>query len=194
MSRHKEFDVEEALERAMELFWRQGYEATSLVDLTGYLGIGKGSFYNAFGGGKHELYLRVLDRYRHRWGDRMVAELSGSRPVKPAIRRLLEMMSEQDLADPDRRGCMVVNAATELVPHDPEAERRVVANFLRLEDALRAAIARGQTTGEIPSEKDPSTLAHFLLTTIQGLRIVGKAARDRAALEDTIDVAMGTLS
>jgi TetR/AcrR family transcriptional repressor of nem operon len=194
MSRHKEFDTEEVLERAMELFWLKGYEATSLSDLTGCLGIGRGSFYNAFPGGKHEVYLRALDRYRKRWGDRMVEELSGPGPVKPAIRRLLEMMSEQDLGDPERRGCMVVNAATELVPRDPEAERRVIANLARLEDALRAAVVRGQTSGEVPAHKDPSALAHFLMTTVQGLRIVGKATCDRRALEDAIDVAMGTLS
>lgn len=193
MSRHKEFDVDEALGQAMDLFWCHGYEATSLSDLLEHLGMGKGSFYNTFGS-KHELYLKALDRYRGFMGDKLVAELAGPGPVKPAIRGLLKAISEQDLGDPRRRGCMVVNAATELVPHDPEAERRVVSNFVRLEDELRATISRGQSTGEIPTDKDPAALARFLMTLIQGLRVVGKATCDRAALEDTIDVAMDALS
>ena len=145
MSREKEFDVDEVLGRAMELFWCHGYEATSLSALLEHLGIGKGSFYNTFGS-KHELYLRALDRYRSLMGDLLVAELGESGPVKPAIKSLLEAISEQDLGDAERRGCMVVNAATELIPHDPEAERRVVSNFVRLQDALRATISRGQST------------------------------------------------
>lgn len=193
MSREKEFDVDEALGRAMELFWCRGYEATSLSDLLERLGIGKGSFYNTFGS-KHELYLRALDRYRGMMGDLLVSELEEAGPVKPSIKGLLESISEHDLGDPERRGCMVVNAATELVPHDPEAERRVVSNFVRLEDALRSAISRGQSTGEIPAEKDPAALARFLMTLIQGLRVVGKATCDRTALEDTIDVALEALS
>ena len=193
MSRQKEFEVDEALGKAMELFWCRGYEATSLSDLLEHLGIGKGSFYNTFGS-KHELYLRALDRYRSQMGDLLVAELGESGPVKPAIRGLLEAISEQDLGDLERRGCMVVNAATELVPRDAEAERRVVSNFVRLQDALRATISRGQSTGEIPADKDPAALARFLVTLIQGLRVVGKATCDRAALEDTIDVALETLS
>ena len=193
MSREKEFDVDEVLGRAMELFWCHGYEATSLSALLEHLGIGKGSFYNTFGS-KHELYLRALDRYRSLMGDLLVAELGESGPVKPAIKSLLEAISEQDLGDAERRGCMVVNAATELIPHDPEAERRVVSNFVRLQDALRATISRGQSTGEIPAEKDPAALARFLVTLIQGLRVVGKATCDRAALEDTVEVALETLS
>ena len=193
MSRQKEFDVDEALGQAMELFWCRGYEATSLSDLLEHLSIGKGSFYNTFDS-KHELYLRALDRYRGLMGDRLVDELGRPGPVLPAIKGLLEAISEQDLGDPERRGCMVVNSATELVPRDPEAERRVVANFVRLEDALRATISRGQSTGEIPAEKDPAALARFLMTLIQGLRVVGKATCDRAALEDTIDVALEALS
>lgn len=176
----------------MELFWRQGYEGTSVRDLIDHTGLGQGSLYGAFGD-KHALFLRVLDRYRELMHADLLACVGGEGPVRPAVRRLLELLGEQDLADSERRGCLLVNAAMELVPRDPETARRVAAAFDALEDALCAAIARGQVSGELPAERDPRALASFLLTTIQGLRVVGKTTPTSDRLRDSIEGAMVVL-
>ena len=192
MSRQKEFNVEEALDRALDLFWSRGYEATSMRDLVEHVGVNPGSMYATFGG-KRELYLKALERYRTLTNEPMVAELGESGPVKPKLRQVLVSLAEDALGDPERRGCMVVNTACEMVPRDDEVERRVARSFSNVEDAMRRAIERAQRRGEIDAAKDPQALARFLLTMIQGLRVVGKATPERARLEDSIDVALGTL-
>src|ERR687891_713494 len=90
MARGKEFDPDVALERAMDLFWRQGYEATSISDLVTHLGIAKASLYATFGG-KHDLYVAALDRYIRRPDPDPAEVLAGPGPVLPAIQTLLDV-------------------------------------------------------------------------------------------------------
>lgn len=192
MARDREFDPDVVLRRAMELFWCRGYEATSVQDLVDHLGVGRGSLYATFGG-KHDLYVRALDRYHQVVGGQLLDELRAACPVLPALRRLLVEMSEASIADPARRGCLMVNAAMERVPHDPDVARRVAEAFGQVEDALHAALARAQAAGELAPDTDPRALARFLVTAIEGLRVVGKATPDRARLNDTVEVIMAAL-
>lgn len=192
MARTKEFDPDAATQRAMDIFWCGGYEATSLQDLLSGLGIGRGSFYDTFGS-KRELYLRALDRYRERNAQALMVLLDEPGPVKPALRRMLTALAEDALGDPERRGCFMVNSAIELSSSDPEVARRAVETFRRIERALAVALRRAQAEGEIAADRDPTALARFLVTTIQGLRVMGKANPDRALLEDAIDTALSIL-
>lgn len=193
MARTKEFDPDVATERAMHLFWCGGYEATSLQELLSGLGIGRGSFYDTFGS-KRELYLRALDRYRERNAQALIVLLDEPGPVKAALRRMLTALAEDALGDPERRGCFMVNSAIELSSSDPEVARRAVETFRRIERALAVALRRAQAEGEIAADRDPTALARLLITTIQGLRVMGKANPDRALLEDAIDTALSILA
>ncbi|WP_431961770.1 TetR/AcrR family transcriptional regulator [Actinacidiphila sp. bgisy160] len=120
MGRMREFDVDRAVGRAMDLFWRRGYAETSLQDLLDELSIGSGSFYAAFGS-KGRLYLRALDRYSALQADDLVEILERATEIRPAVRQVLVAMIEADLADPSR-GCLVVNTATEGGTGLPAAE------------------------------------------------------------------------
>ncbi|WP_432926692.1 TetR/AcrR family transcriptional regulator [Microbispora sp. CA-135349] len=192
MARTKEFDPDVALERALNLFWRRGYEATSMADLVEHLGIGRASLYATFGG-KHDLYVKALERYAQMCDPNLVELLSQPGPALPAVRALVERYTEDSIRDPERRGCMVVNAATELLPHDEPVARLVETSWTSLETALTSALIRARAQGEISAEADPRALARFVLVFLQGLRVMGKSQGDPARMRDAAAQALAML-
>ncbi|MEU9384414.1 helix-turn-helix domain-containing protein, partial [Streptomyces sp. NPDC048279] len=133
MARTKAFDPDAVLQSALELFWRRGYEATSMTDLIEHLGIGRASIYAAFGS-KHELYLRAVDRYIEMRDPGILQELSQPGPVLPAVRAVVRRFAAEATAPEVRQaGCLVTNTAAELGPHDPAAARRVESSWDHIE-------------------------------------------------------------
>ena len=192
MARHKEFDREEVLDRAMGLFWERGYEATSVQDLVDRTGIGRGSLYGTFGD-KHALFLAALDRYGQAQGPLLAEILDGPGTAKAKLRRLFEGVAEAAVSEDGRRGCLLVNSAVELAPHDPYTSRRVDAALLNAEEALHGFLVRARAAGEIPPDKDPRSLSRFLWNTVQGLRVMAKAGARKEALDDIVDVTLSVL-
>ncbi|MEV5345365.1 TetR/AcrR family transcriptional regulator [Streptomyces achromogenes] len=193
MGRTKEFDPDAALQSALELFWRRGYEATSMADLVEHLGIGKASLYATFGS-KHELYLRALDRYGQAQKPVLVRELSAPGPVLPAVRGLIRRFAAEATAAATReQGCLVTNTAVELAPHDREAARRVEHSWDTIETLLHSALVRAQAQGELAADRDPLALARTLFVLLQGLRVVGKASADPARARDAAEQALTLL-
>jgi TetR/AcrR family transcriptional repressor of nem operon len=193
MARTKEFDPDAALQAALELFWRRGYEATSMAELVEHLGIGRASLYATFGS-KHELYLKALERYERSGLARIVRELSQPGAALPAVRAVVRRYATE-AADERLRlnGCLITNTAAELAPHDPAAARRVERNWDHLETLLHSALARAQSQGELPAGRDPLALARTLLVLMQGLRVVGKASADPARVRDAAEQALTLL-
>lgn len=192
MARSKEFDPDAVLQKALELFWERGYEATSMSDLVEHLGIARASIYATFGG-KHDLYVKALDRYLRARDPDFVEALSQPGPALPAVRSLVETYAEASLLDERRRGCMVVNAATELMARDAEVARRVEASFDHLETALTSALTRARAQGEISADKDPRALARLLLVVMQGIRVLGRAHPDAGRIRDAAAQALAAL-
>jgi TetR/AcrR family transcriptional repressor of nem operon len=190
MARPREFDVDQALDRAMDLFWRRGYEATSMPDLLRELGIGSGSLYAAFGS-KDKLYKLALERYCARNSQALIDQLESASDIRAVLRSVLMEMVEADLAEPDR-GCLVVNTATERAS-DPGSIERVAAAIRAVESAIAGALERAQARGEIAADKNPSQLARLLTTFIQGLRIVGQVRAGREFVEDAVTAALRAL-
>ena len=192
MARTKEFEPGRALERATDLFWSRGYEATSLRDLLEAMGIGQGSFYGTFGD-KHALFLAALDRYQEAAEASAVATLEDGSP-KEAIRAvfggMVEVLANQE--EP-RRGCFLANSAVELAPHDAEVGARISRYVRLLEDAFERTVRHGQAMGEIDASRDPRILARSLVNTSLGLRVLAKTGADRRTLEDAADAALWTL-
>lgn len=193
MARTKEFEPERALKRATDLFWRRGYEATSLRELLDAMGIGQGSFYGTFGD-KHALFLAALDRYREAAEADAVATLEEDGSSKEAVRAvfggMVDVLAGQE--EP-RRGCFVTNTAVELAPHDPEVKESISRYVAVLEDAFERTICRGQAAGEIDPRRNPRTLARSLVNNSLGLRVLAKTGADRRTLEDAADVALWAL-
>jgi TetR/AcrR family transcriptional repressor of nem operon len=183
MARTKEFDPAAALRRALELFWERGYEATSMADLVAHLGIARASIYATFGG-KHELYLKALERYLGDTDPKVAEALSQPGPVLPTVRALIAQYAEEAACDRPRRGCLVVNTAVELAARDAEAARLVEASWAFLEASLTSALTRARAQGELPPDKDPRSLARLLLVLFQGMRVLGRAPADEGRLRD----------
>jgi len=192
VARTKEFDPDEALQKALELFWERGYDATSMADLVQHLGIARASIYATFGG-KHDLYVKAFERYLQTRDPDVVEVLSQPGPALPAVRSLVEAYAEESLCDERRRGCMVVNAAVEVMPRDPQIARRVEASWDTVETALTSALTRARAQGEISGEKDPRALARFLLVMMQGLRVLGRAHPDPGRIRDATAQALAVL-
>ncbi|MFE5395539.1 TetR/AcrR family transcriptional regulator [Streptomyces sp. NPDC056568] len=193
MARTKEFDPDAALRAALELFWRRGYEATSMSDLVEHVGVGRASLYATFGN-KRELYLKALERYEQGLLPDLLADLARPGPALPGVRSLVRRYAAESAAEETReRGCFVTNTAAELAPHDPVAARRVERNWDRLETVLHASLARARTQGELPADRDPLALARLLLVLLQGMRVVGKASQDPARVRDAADQALALL-
>lgn len=173
MARPQEFDTAEALRAAMQLFWDKGYEATSLADLMHATGLSKSSLYAAFGS-KHELFLTAFDAYRANRKHDMERILTRS-PARQGIEAFFRMIVA-DMRDPARgSGCMSINQAVELAPHDPQVQRRVEEDFSLIEDALAAAAERGQADNSITRDRPARDLAVLLVLGFPGLQIMTRA-------------------
>src|SRR5918912_54651 len=161
MARHKEFDRDEALRRAMEVFWSRGYEAASVGELVKHMGINRQSLYDTFGD-KHALYLQALDRYREVEGRRVFELLERPGSVKKALRQLFQGVVEGAFCDGQRRGCFIGNAMSELAGRCKETAARTCSNIAAAEEALHRALLRGKRTGEIGGGRDLRAVARFL--------------------------------
>ncbi|MGW1497412.1 TetR/AcrR family transcriptional regulator [Streptomyces mirabilis] len=193
MARTKEFDPDAALQSALELFWRRGYEATSMTDLVEHLGVGRASIYATYGN-KHELYLKALDRYQQARNPQLLRELSQPGPALPAVRAVVRRFATEATTEARRlSGCFVTNTAAELAPHDTAAARRVEQNWDHLETLLHSALVRAQAQDELPADRNPLALARMLLVLMQGLRVVGKASADPARVQDAAEQALTLL-
>lgn len=192
MARHKEFDRDEALHKAMEVFWSRGYEAASVQDLVTSMGINRQSLYDTFGD-KHTLYLQALDRYREIEGAKMFALLERAGSVKKALRQLFRNVVERALCDDLRRGCFIGNAMSELAGRCTETATKTCGNMAAAEDALYRALLRGKKEGEIKSKGDLRAVARFLYSNLQGLQLMAKATQDRKTLEDVVKVTLSVL-
>jgi len=192
MARVREFDTDEVVQKSMEVFWRKGFEATTIQDLSEKTGLGRGSLYAAFES-KHGLYERALRRYVRQTTDATRKALLHQVPLRQVIRDLLLARVEETLAEPERPGCLLVMAITELVPHD-EKTREIVGDAVKaLQDSLAATLHMARSLGELPAETDIPALADFFVTLIQGLRIVGTACPDQVMLTRVVDTALSTI-
>ncbi|MDA5285823.1 TetR/AcrR family transcriptional regulator [Streptomyces sp. NPDC054904] len=192
MGRPKQFDPDVAVERAMDVFWRKGYAATTPQDLVDEIGIGKGSLYNTFGS-KQALFERALTRYRDAQAAWLTELLDHPGSAKDRLRGALEALVELDLGDPDRRGCMAVNTAAESAPSDPWTTDTVRRMFARTEGAFRATVEEGQRAGEIDPGRDAAAVASWLLATVIGMRVLAKTAEDASQLKRVVDAAVASL-
>ena len=183
MPRPREFNADAALNRALDVFWSKGYEATSVDDLCAITGLSRSSLYSTFGS-KRDLLLRSVDRYVERRTPDIAAILAQPMPVREAFATLARHFIAQIVSGPGRRGCFLGNCAAELPRGDRAALARVRQGLARTEATFRAALMRAVARGELPSDVDIRALARFLTAGFQGLRLIGKVNPGRAALED----------
>lgn len=193
MARPKEFDEEQALAAALEVFWEKGYEAASVQDLTERMGIQKASLYNTFGD-KHALFVRALAAYSSETLEWYREQLERAGPVRATLVTLFHELTDgcEDEED-DCRGCLCVNSAIELAPHDPAIATLLEQHNQTQEDLFRRALVRAQQAGEIPAALDCLATARYLLNVIAGLGVAHKAGASRDRLHDIVRISLTVL-
>jgi TetR/AcrR family transcriptional repressor of nem operon len=192
MARPKEFETVDALRSAMRVFWKKGYEASSLADILTATNLSKSSLYAAFGG-KRELFLAAFEAYRKDRMQYVHQMLNNGQLARQSIETFFRHGIAHSQEETHAYGCMTANEAVELAPHDSDIQRLVAEDFQALEDVFIQAIDRGHADGSITSRKEPRTLARFLVVSLQGLQVMARAKSDLARLDDTVTVMMAVL-
>jgi TetR/AcrR family transcriptional regulator, transcriptional repressor for nem operon len=192
MVKSKQFDRHAALDEAMELFWEKGYHATSIQDLVDRLGVNRQSLYDTYGG-KDELFLSALERYRELQSIPLRRTLEQDGPASVVLRRFFEQMIEA-LTDGECKGCFMANTATGLAGQDDSIFQVCAANHRQLEAAFSGLLLRAQQNGEIAADRPLLPMARFLVNTMNGLGVTAKATRDKKLLREVVDVALSALS
>jgi AcrR family transcriptional regulator len=185
--RPRSFDRGRALERAMHLFWRKGYEATSVSDLTRAMGINPPSLYAAFGD-KERLYLEALGRYQQRRVESMAKWFDEEPTAKAAMRRLLTEAARELARAGAPRGSMLVFSAMQCSSDSLQAE--LAERRASMRAILKARIDRGLREGELPRGTDTEALVDFYSAVFQGMSIQARAGVPRKRLLATAETAM----
>ncbi|CAN7262971.1 TetR/AcrR family transcriptional regulator [Phenylobacterium sp. LjRoot219] len=184
MARSKEFDIDAAVDAAVEVFREHGFEGTSAQMLVGAMGIGRQSLYDTFGD-KWGLYREAVRRYAQNEGHaHREALLSGPKAVD-GLRKDLERTIEDA-----RRGCLGVSSIVEFANEQPDlAEIREKAGA-QLSKVIREVVIRGQAEGDIAPELDPDALATFMIATFSGIRVAARGGAGAAQLASLAELAM----
>jgi AcrR family transcriptional regulator len=188
MGRHREFDVEKALDAALCTFWRKGYEGTTYADLTEAVGVERPALYAAFGN-KEALFRQVLTRYYERFMDYFPAALELPTAKKVAA-HILFSSADVNTRFRDHTGCLGING---VVAGSDEAEpvRRALIDFRAAGEAqLRERFERAKAEGDLPETAKPDALAAFVLAVSHGMAVQAKAGFSRERLEAVAEQAL----
>ena len=191
MARPREFDEMTVLEAAMNCFWAQGFEQTSVRDLAQRMGITGASLYNAFGN-KRALYRQAFVHYLAQTVRDRVARLEKLRPLT-AVRTFFDEIIERSVDDEQRRGCMLVNAALELAPYDPEFQQLVAEEMIFIEAFFRRCVEAAQKDGSIAENHPADDLAKLLLSVLLGIRVLARTRPQREVLEGAANAVLRLL-
>lgn len=192
MARTKDFDENEVLKKAVDIFWLKGYSATSMQDLVDGLGISRSSLYDTYGD-KHALFMKALASYQCANSGMFVEIINADKSAKAVIRNLLSFVVDNLLNDKFQKGCFMVNAEVEVALHDKEVSGMIQKNDQQLEETFYLVIKKGQENGEIGNQQDARAIARFMFNTIKGIQVTAKSTCDRAVFDDIINTAVMVL-
>ena len=192
MSRTKQYDRTELLDRAVELFRQHGFNGTSTAMLVAELGVNRKSMYAEFGS-KQGLFDAALERYSTKHLSAVLAPIEAPDASVDEIREAFSRYASASEGRFRGRGCLMCNTAVERGPLDPESGRHVTAYFARLTRAFRRALGNGQRAGEIDAEADLDELAAFLTTALIGVAACIRAEAPPALVHAACKVATGIL-
>lgn len=188
LGRPRTFDVNEALDRALQVFWRKGYEGSSVADLTEAMGISPPSLYAAFGN-KEELFRKVLDRYLEGrttfWREALEAPTA-----RETIERLLRGMADflTDKCNP--RGCLLVQGALTCGEEADTVRRELTSRRAADELAIRERLRRAKAEGDLPADASPADLARYIAMVLEGMAVQAAGGASRKDLHRVVDLAL----
>ena len=192
MARTREFEPNEAVEKAMMVFWRHGYEATSITDLEVGTGVGRKSLYRTFRD-KNDLFLKALETYRRLLSARNLAPMMRPGAGVDAIGQFLRGLAAYGGTEEGKMGCLICNTALERSADDPEAARQVLLYFDQIRHAFACALESAVDQGELPADSDIPRQANFLLGILQSICVLGRSGADAGIISDVVETAMAQL-
>ena len=185
MARPRAFDADRALDAAMTCFWRRGWEATSVRDLSAEMGLNCPSLYNAFGD-KRALFTLVLERYAGRFLRERIARLEQHASPKAAITGYFDELIAQSVADAEQCGCLIINSAMEVAPNDRELCSVICSYLAEIEAFFRGRLLRAKAVGEVPADLPVDDMARLFLGLVLGLRVAARACPQAALFEGMV--------
>ncbi len=191
MPRPATFNAEVVLERAMLLFWTYGYAGTSIQDLVERTELLRGSLYHTFGD-KRSLYIQTLHRYGQRALQQTTEFWNPAQSLLSNVQGMLMVIVDLPEAE-KRRGSMLCNCISEVVPHDVEIAKVVEGMLHEFKLLFQSLFERAKQAGELPGHTNTTALARYLVSSIQGLCVTAKAGASREELLDIVEVTLSAL-
>ncbi len=186
--RPRSFDMDQALDRALQVFWRKGYEGTSLSDLTRAMGINRPSLYAAFGD-KEGLFRKALDRYAAGPGS-YVREALNEPTARGAVEKLLRRAADLLTNPRNPHGCLNVQGALACGGDAEPVRRELASRRAGGEAAIRRRLKRAKTEGDLPPEANPADLARYVTTVVHGMSVQAAGGATRAELQRVTQTAL----
>jgi TetR/AcrR family transcriptional repressor of nem operon len=193
MARTKEFNEDQALDKAVEIFWHKGYNGTSAQDLVTHLGLSRSSLYDTFGD-KQQLFTKSLQRYQQQAQNAVKELLENSENVKETLQAIFKQAVIESLEDRITKGCFMVNSSVELAMHDEEIAKIVKSNSQTMEEVFTNAVKKGQAAGHISKQLDAKVLARFIFNNYSGIRVLARTGeKDKQVYDDIVKAVFSVL-
>ncbi len=192
MPRVKLFDEQEVLTKAMNLFWKQGYSATSVQDLVSHLGINRASLYDTFGD-KEQLFKKSFALYRKSNIEGLIHFFESRPNIKSGLSELFDIAIQDAILDKEAKGCFVVNTTTELIPNDESLMKIIEDNKRNFENLFYEYLKKGKENGQLKTNQDLKSLASLLFMLYAGIKVVSKVNPVEKELKGSIDLALSLL-
>jgi len=190
MGRHREFDVDKALDAALRVFWRKGYEGASYADLTAATGVERPALYSAFGN-KEALFRRALERYYDRYLDYIPAALALP-TAREVAAHILYNAADLNTRYPDHTGCLGISGVLAGSDEAEPVRQALIEARAAGEAQLRERFERAKAEGDLAPTAKPAALAAFVMAVLHGMAVQAKAGFSRATLEAVVDQALST--
>ena len=186
MARTKEFNEDQALDKAIEIFWHKGYNGTSAQDLVTHLGLSRSSLYDTFGD-KQKLFAQSLQRYQKNAQKQIVELFDQSANIKETLHDIFKQAVIESLEDRITKGCFMVNSSVELAMHDEEIAKIVKNNSQVMEQVFTKTVQKGQDSGDISKANSSKVLARFIFNNYSGIRVLARSGeRDKQVYDDIV--------
>lgn len=183
------FDKELVLEQAARVFHDKGYNATSMQDLVDATGLNRSSIYNSFES-KLNLFMACLKSYQSKYGDKITKELQQAENALNAIERLFGFYLNEIVNDGEDKGCLLVNATSEMANQEACVTGFLVNNREWFVGLLEGLVEKGQQEGSINKDRSPEAYALYLFSSLQGFRTTGILLSNKSDLQNIIDITL----
>jgi TetR/AcrR family transcriptional regulator, transcriptional repressor for nem operon len=192
MPKAKQFDEANVLQKARDVFWKKGYNGTSMDELVKATGLSRSSIYATFTD-KHGLYQKTLQHYQLTQQEQLITAVSQNINGRKKIECFFKKAVEDSLNDKQRKGCFMLNSTTELANIDKTVSKTALDNMDAMESMFQTWVKEGQTSGDISKRFTARAIARHLFSSINGIKLVAQTKADKATLQDILQLSLSVL-